>query len=123
MYIDEKSGSSVSLLDLEGYSKFSDIFKKIRPGDKWNHELHRFDNDGGPLPDLQSHLKILLNKNPEELKEETKQLEEDYEKYGAFLLKEDITVGRLIFASFPRSGNSMYRKYFQETSFLLTGYD
>lgn len=84
-------------------------------------DAYMFINKSAPVLNFKNHLDMLLSA-PEERAEEVKMFEQNLAEYGPMFLDGE-ALQNVIFASFPRSGNTFTRKYLESITGIVTGSD
>ena len=103
----------------KGFEKFSERFRRLYPGYELEPYHHIRAKDDTPAVNLKQLEKLFKSKD-EELWNRNKWL---FEREGVFLDGESIKSNKIAFVSFPRSGNTFLRKYFQLLTGIPTGSD
>lgn len=103
----------------EGFEKMSDRFRRIYPGYLLDSEMHIRAAPGTKVVNLNELCHLLKSKDIE-LWNRAKWIYNDELKY---LDGTPNNSNKIAFASFPRSGNTFLRKYFEMLSGIQTGAD
>ena len=109
-----------SLVKLDGYETFSETLKRKSPGYKLDTKTLYIVPDTDHRVNLDEFFALMRSKD-------IAAYERDKDKFfgpsGRFTTENAIEQMSVLYATFPRSGNSMMRKYFENVCGLATGSD
>lgn len=108
-----------SLVELEGYKKWSVWEKEQFEGFQFNKETKLMERTTAPALKWSEIKNLLLSK--EWTQEQHDELEAKLKQYGPLELTGDERVEKVAFSSFLRSGNTLSRKYFETITGISTG--
>ena len=111
--------SSYSLVELEDHHKWSE-WNEIR-FKGFTMDQDRIVMNSSSSPKLNLHETLQLLKSKEWTEEQERMFDDNARQYGSLFLDETCAVDKIVFASQPRSGNSLTRKYLEDITSIITG--
>ena len=109
-----------SLKKLNGYETFSETLRRKSPGYKLDPQTLFIVPDTDHRVNLDEFFALMRSKD---IKAYEKNKDKFFGPSGRFTTENAIEQMSVLYATFPRSGNSMMRKYFENVCGLATGSD